>query len=112
MDTISAQRRSQLMSRIRGKNTTPELVLRRLLHAAGYRYRPHGAPPASLEESLRQDYPEIRLRGGKLPGSPDLVFTAKRKAVFVDGPLLALARLPGGTPAPLLQYRVLESQAG
>jgi len=73
------------MSRIRGKNTTPELVLRRLLHAAGYRYRLHGALPASLEESLRQDYPEIRLRGGKLPGSPDLVFTAKRKAVFVDG---------------------------
>jgi len=82
---MSAQQRSQLMSRIRSKNTGPELVLRRLLHASGYRYRLHGALPDGLLESMRKDHPEIPLRGGKLPGSPDLVFTAKRKAVFVDG---------------------------
>lgn len=85
MDNMSAQQRSRLMSRIRGKNTGPELILRRLLHAAGYRYRLHGALPSGVSHSLRQEHPQIRLRGGKLPGSPDLVFTAKRKVVFVDG---------------------------
>jgi DNA mismatch endonuclease (patch repair protein) len=38
-DTLSPHERSQLMSRIRGKNTKPELVVRRLLHSMGYRFR-------------------------------------------------------------------------
>lgn len=46
------------------KNTGPELKLRRMLHKAGYRYRLHGR---------------------KLPGRPDLVFSARRKVVFVHG---------------------------
>lgn len=56
------------MSRIRGKNTKPELVVRRLLHAKGYRYRLHGTS------------------GGKrLPGNPDLVFAGRHKVIFVNG---------------------------
>jgi DNA mismatch endonuclease (patch repair protein) len=42
-DTVSREQRSRNMSRIRGRNTKPELAVRRLLHRAGYRYRLHGA---------------------------------------------------------------------
>jgi len=51
------------MSRIRGENTKPELMLRKALRAAGMRYR---------------------LKN-KLPGRPDIIFPGKRVAVFVDG---------------------------
>ena len=63
-DTLTPAQRSALMSRIRGVDTKPELAVRRALHAQGYRYR-------------------IHLRG--LPGRPDVVFTKRRKAVFVHG---------------------------
>ncbi len=52
------------MARVRHKDTSPELIVRRLLHRLGYRYRLHGS---------------------KLPGKPDLVFAGRRKAVFVHG---------------------------
>ncbi|WP_367649397.1 very short patch repair endonuclease [Burkholderia paludis] len=52
------------MSRIRGRNTKPELVVRRVLHAAGFRYRLH-----------RRD----------LPGTPDLVLPKHRTAIMVHG---------------------------
>lgn len=64
MDTISPARRSALMSRIRSKNTRPELVVRKIVHALGFRYR--------LHHKL-------------LPGKPDLVFPARRKVIFVHG---------------------------
>lgn len=64
MDTLTPRERSERMSRIRSKDTKPELAVRRLLHALGYRYRLH-----------RRD----------LPGVPDLVFPARRKAIFVHG---------------------------
>ncbi|BCW18278.1 very short patch repair endonuclease [Arthrobacter sp. NtRootA9] len=67
-DKLTAEQRSWNMSRIRGKNTRPELLVRRLLHGKGYRYRLHGAAGA-----------------GKLPGNPDLVFAGKRKVIFVNG---------------------------
>ena len=41
-DKLTPEQRSWNMSRIRGKNTKPELLVRRLLHARGYRYRLHG----------------------------------------------------------------------
>lgn len=63
-DTMSRQRRSEVMSRIRGKNTGPEMAVRRAAHAMGYRYRLH-----------RPD----------LPGKPDLVFPGRRKVIFVHG---------------------------
>lgn len=64
MDTLTPAERSALMSRIRGKDTKPELAVRRALHAMGYRYRTHDL---------------------KLPGRPDLVFTRRRTVVFVHG---------------------------
>ena len=64
LDTLTTAERSERMSRIRGKDTKPELVVRRLLHAMGYRYRLH-----------RKD----------LPGAPDVVFGRIRKVVFVHG---------------------------
>lgn len=64
MDKISPQHRSANMRRIRSKDTSPELVLRRLIHGLGYRFRLH-----------RKD----------LPGRPDLVFAKRRKIVFVHG---------------------------
>lgn len=79
MDTLSREDRSRRMSRVRGKNTKPEMVVRRLLHGMGYRYRLH-----------RKD----------LPGRPDIVFVAARKVIFVHGCFwhrhegCSLARLP------------------
>lgn len=64
MDRISQERRSQNMSRIRGRNTKPELLVRKAAHGLGYRYRLH-------QKSL--------------PGSPDLVFPKRKIAIFVHG---------------------------
>jgi DNA mismatch endonuclease (patch repair protein) len=52
------------MARVCGKNTQPELIVRKLVFAAGYRYRLHVQ---------------------NLPGSPDLVFPARKKVIFVHG---------------------------
>lgn len=62
-DVFDAQKRSEVMSRIKGKDTGPELNLRKALWAEGYRYR---------------------LKS-KLPGRPDIVFPRQKLAVFVDG---------------------------
>ena len=59
-----SDRRSRTMRAVKAKNTGPELAVRSILHAAGYRYRLHDK---------------------KLPGKPDLVFTSRRKVVFVHG---------------------------
>lgn len=63
-DVVSPAKRSQMMSGIKGKNSQPELLVRRLLFAAGYRFRLH-----------RRD----------LPGTPDIVMPAHKVAVFVHG---------------------------
>lgn len=60
---MTPAQRSRCMSRIRGKNTKPELLLRKSLWSAGYRYRVHY----------------------KITGKPDITFPGKRVAVFVDG---------------------------
>ncbi|MFF2843965.1 very short patch repair endonuclease [Paenarthrobacter sp. NPDC057981] len=67
-DLLTPEQRSRNMARIRGKNTKPELLVRRLLHAKGYRYRLHGQSGTA-----------------KLPGRPDLVFAGRRKVIFVNG---------------------------
>lgn len=64
MDRLTPERRSRLMSRIRGKDTAPEMAVRSTLHRLGYRYRLHVKD---------------------LPGKPDIVFPALRKALFVHG---------------------------
>ncbi len=56
--------RSAIMRAVKSKDTMPEMIVRRLVHALGFRFRLH-----------RQD----------LPGSPDLVFPSRRKVVFVNG---------------------------
>ena len=64
MDLISQERRSWNMSRIRGKDTIPECLVRSLLHRMGYRFRLH-----------RRD----------LPGRPDIVLPGRRTVVLVHG---------------------------
>jgi len=63
-DVLNPKQRKFCMSRIKGKNTKPEMVVRSLVHRMGYRYRLHDS---------------------KLPGKPDLVFKNRRKVVFVHG---------------------------
>jgi DNA mismatch endonuclease (patch repair protein) len=64
MDRLDAQHRSENMRRIRNKNTKPEVLLRSMLHQVGLRFRIH-----------RKD----------LPGTPDIAFPGRRKAIFVHG---------------------------
>lgn len=64
VDTFTKYQRSECMRRVRGKNTKPEMFIRRLIFNMGYRYRLH-----------RRD----------LPGCPDLVFPRYKKVLFVHG---------------------------
>lgn len=69
------------MSRVRARDSKPEMLVRRLVHAMGFRYRLHDR---------------------RLPGTPDLVFRSRRKVIFVHGcfwrrhpdPVCKLARMP------------------
>ncbi len=63
-DVLTPEQRRRNMAAIKGKNTKPEMVVRRLVHSLGYRYRLH-----------RKD----------LPGKPDLVFPSRRKIIEVYG---------------------------
>ena len=63
-DNLTPEKRRSLMSSVRGSNTGPEMLLRSALHKAGYRYALH-----------RKD----------LPGKPDLVFSRRRKIIFMHG---------------------------
>lgn len=64
MDSLTPEMRSWNMSRIRGKDTKPELAVRSLLHGMGYRFR---------------------LSDKTLPGKPDIVLPKYRAAIFVHG---------------------------
>lgn len=77
-DVLTAEQRQLNMSRIRGRDTKPEMLIRRNLHARGLRYRLHDR---------------------SLPGRPDLVFPKYRTAVFIHGCFwhahgCALSKLP------------------
>lgn len=63
-DVVSSEKRSQMMSGIRSKDTRPEMIVRRALHARGFRYRLHAKD---------------------LPGKPDLVFPRYKSVVMVHG---------------------------
>jgi DNA mismatch endonuclease, patch repair protein len=63
-DVLTKNQRSYCMSRIRGKDTTPEIYVRKIVFSMGYRYRLHVQ---------------------NMPGSPDLVFPAMKKVIFVNG---------------------------
>lgn len=63
-DIVNSQTRSRMMAGIRGKDTKPELALRRALHALGFRYRLH-------------------VKG--LPGTPDIVMPKYNAVIFIHG---------------------------
>lgn len=63
-DTVSKQKRSEIMSHVTGKETKPEIMVRKYLFARGLRYR----------KNVKQ-----------LPGTPDIVFPKYKTAVFVNG---------------------------
>jgi DNA mismatch endonuclease, patch repair protein len=100
MDRLTPEQRSALMSRIRGRDTGPELAVRRLLHAAGYRYRLQGSISEAALRAALKAAPDVPLRGGKLPGRPDLVFSSRRKVVQVHGCFWHLHDCPVGRRAP------------
>src|SRR5687767_1623518 len=64
MDSLTKERRSWNMSRIRGRNTKPELIVRSTLHRLGYRFRLHGRD---------------------LPGRPDIILPRHRAVILVHG---------------------------
>jgi DNA mismatch endonuclease, patch repair protein len=64
MDKLTPERRSANMAAIRGRDTKPEMTVRRFLHRRGLRYRLHKT---------------------NLPGSPDLIFSGRRTVIFVHG---------------------------
>lgn len=64
MDIVSTETRSRMMAGIRGKDTKPELRIRKALHAGGYRYR---------------------INQRKLPGTPDIVLKKYNAVIFVHG---------------------------
>ncbi len=80
-DTLTVEERSRRMALVRSRDTKPELVVRRMVHSLGFRYRLHVST---------------------LPGSPDLVFPRLGRVIFVHGcfwhrhpaKTCALARLP------------------
>lgn len=64
MDTLEKHKRSQLMAKVKQKNTEPEIIVRHFLYSEGFRYR-------------------INLKS--LPGSPDIVLPKYRTVIFVHG---------------------------
>lgn len=64
MDTLTPAQRSERMSRVRSKDTKPEMLVRTMVHRMGFRYRLHDK---------------------SLPGNPDLVFPSRGKIIFVHG---------------------------
>ncbi|WP_052394456.1 very short patch repair endonuclease [Oleiagrimonas soli] len=78
-DSLNPAERSRVMSKVKSKDTTPEMLVRRLVHRMGYRYKLHDR---------------------RLPGKPDLVFPSRKKLIFVHGCFwhrhesCSLARLP------------------
>jgi DNA mismatch endonuclease (patch repair protein) len=75
MDVFSPAQRSEIMRRIRSKDTKPELAVRSLVFSMGFRYRLHSS---------------------KLKGHPDLVFSRLRKLIFVHGCFWHGHRCPAG----------------
>jgi DNA mismatch endonuclease (patch repair protein) len=63
-DVFTPEKRSAIMSRIKGENTRPEILVRKIVHSLGYRFR---------------------LHSNTLPGKPDLVLPRHEKIIFVHG---------------------------
>jgi DNA mismatch endonuclease (patch repair protein) len=78
-DDLTPQQRSLCMAAVKGKDTTPELLVRRLIHRLGYRYVLHSQ---------------------KLPGKPDLVFPSRQKVIFIHGCFWHMHTCTHGRKAP------------
>ena len=63
-ESVSQSKRSEIMSRVRGKNTSSEITVRKALHRSGFRFRLHAK---------------------ELPGNPDIVLPRFRTVIFVNG---------------------------
>jgi DNA mismatch endonuclease (patch repair protein) len=63
-DTVSPSKRSDIMRSVKNQNTSPEILVRKNIYSLGYRYRIHCK---------------------KIPGTPDIVFLGKKKAIFIHG---------------------------
>lgn len=75
MDNLTPRERSEIMSRVKSKDSRPEMIVRKVVHAMGYRYRLHVA---------------------SMPGKPDLVFASRRKVTLcmvVSGIGILVARI-------------------
>jgi len=79
VDTFTSEERSRIMARVRSKDTSPELIVRKLAHSLGYRFRLHRAD---------------------LPGKPDLVFPSRHKVIFVHGCFWHQHSCPRGRRVP------------
>lgn len=79
VDIVNKDKRSRIMALVRGKNTKPEMIVRRLVFASGYRYRLHDE---------------------MLPGKPDLVFPGRHKVIFVHGCFWHGHNCPRGSRLP------------
>jgi len=88
-DVLSTEQRKYCMSRIRGKDTKPELVVRRLVHSLGYRFRLHRR---------------------NLPGCPDIVLPGHRKVVFVHGCFWHMHRCRYGRVKPSTNVKFWEKK--
>lgn len=95
VDIVDAPTRSRMMSNIRSKNTRPELLFRRSLHARGFRFRLHDK---------------------KLPGTPDIVLSRHRAVIFIHGCFwhghnCSLFKWPG-TRVEFWQQKIGRNQTG
>lgn len=88
-DVLTPEQRSLNMSRIRNRNTRPEMIVRSIAHRMGYRYRLH-----------RKD----------LPGKPDLVFPARHKVIFVHGCFWHMHDCPYGRVTPTTNAEFWQSK--
>ena len=84
MDTFTPAQRSRIMAQVKSKNTKPEMIVRRLIHSLGYRYRLH-----------RKD----------LPGTPDLVFPSLKKVIFIHGCFWHQHRCKRGRRMPVTHHK-------
>lgn len=79
MDTLTREERSERMSRVRSRDTKPEVELRRLVWSLGYRYRKNR---------------------GDVVGRPDIAFLARQRAIFLHGCFWHRHDCPAGRRAP------------
>lgn len=88
-DVLTAEQRRLNMSRIRGRDTVPEMTVRRLVYGMGYRYR---------------------LYAKDLPGKPDIVFRPRRKVIFVHGCFWHMHRCKQGRVKPKTRAEFWEAK--